>query len=396
MRARRISILGATGSVGLATLDLIGRAEAGRYEIVALTANSNAEGLAELAKRYRPEVAVIADPSQFGALQDALAGTGIECTSGPEALVEAASRHADWVMAAIVGAAGLAPTLAALAPGRVVALANKECLVCSGDLFMSRARDIGATVLPVDSEHNALFQALDESHRGHVDCVTLTASGGPFRTWTLEDMARATREDALAHPVWSMGAKISIDSATLMNKGLEVIEACRLFDLRSDQVKVVVHPQSIIHGLVEYSDGSVLAQLGSPDMRIPIASALAWPERMRTPAERLDLAKIAKLDFERPDEARFPALALARTALMHGEGMTSALNAANEIAVETFLNGHIGFLDMIAVVSESLDEVDGAETLPKRFADIDEAIATDLRTRDVARGVVKKLTAKRA
>lgn len=396
MSARRISVLGATGSVGLATLDLVGRADPERYRVVALTAHSNVERLVELARRHRPEIAVIVDETKAKELSDALAGTGIECASGADALVEAAARDSDWVMAAIVGAAGLAPTLAALAPGRVLALANKECLVCSGDLFMSRARELGATVLPVDSEHNALFQALDDDHRRHVDAVTLTASGGPFRTWTLEEMARARREDALAHPVWSMGAKISIDSATLMNKGLEVIEACRLFDLRSDQVKVVVHPQSIVHGLVEYSDGSVLAQLGSPDMRIPIASALAWPERMRTPAQRLDLAQIGKLDFEKPDEARFPALSLARTALMHGEGMTSALNAANEIAVETFLDGRIGFLDMIAVVSDALDEVDGAETLPKRFADIDEAIATDLRSRDVARGVAKRLTAKRA
>lgn len=395
MTARRISILGATGSVGLATLDLVGRAGEGSYRVVALTAHSNVDALVELARRFRPEIAVIADPSKADALAEGLSGTGIETAAGPEALVAAAQRDSDWVMAAIVGAAGLEPSMAALAPGRVLALANKECLVCSGDLFMARAREVGATVLPVDSEHNALFQALDDDHRGYVEAVTLTASGGPFRTWTLDQMARARREDALAHPVWSMGAKISIDSATLMNKGLEVIEACRLFDLKPSQVKVVVHPQSIVHGLVEYSDGSVLAQLGSPDMRIPIASALAWPERMSTPAERLDLARLARLDFERPDEARFPALALARTALLHGEGMTSALNAANEIAVEAFLDGRIGFLDMIAVVSESLDAIDAAETLPKRFSAIDEAIETDRRSRTVTREVAARITARR-
>jgi 1-deoxy-D-xylulose-5-phosphate reductoisomerase len=285
--------------------------------------------------------------------------------------------------------------MAALAPGRVVALANKECLVCSGDLFLARARAVGATVLPVDSEHNALFQALRSEHRASVEAVTLTASGGPFRTWTREQMAAARRSDALAHPVWSMGDKISIDSATLMNKGLEVIEACRLFDLRPDQVKVVVHPQSIIHGLVEYTDGSVLAQMGSPDMRIPIASALAWPDRMDTPAERLDLARIGRLDFEAPDEVRFPSLAVARSALLHGEGMTAALNAANEIAVEAFLKDRIGFLDMIGVVTESLDRIDRAETLPKQFSGIEEAIGTDTRSRVLASEMADRFAARR-
>lgn len=395
MTARRISILGATGSVGQATLDLVSRAPEGRYHIVALTAHSNVEALAELARTYHPDIAVIADPDLRDALALALDGTGIDVAAGPDALVEAAQREADWVMAAIVGAAGLAPTMAALAPGRVVALANKECLVCSGDLFMARAREVGATVLPVDSEHNALFQALRSEHRASVEAVTLTASGGPFRTWSSEQMAAARRSDALAHPVWSMGDKISIDSATMMNKGLEVIEACRLFDLRPDQVKVVVHPQSIIHGLVEYADGSVLAQLGSPDMRIPIASALAWPDRMETPAQRLDLAIVGQLDFEAPDEARFPSLAVARTALLHGEGMTAALNAANEIAVEAFLKDRIGFLDMIGVVSDALDRIDGAETLPKRFSGIEEAIGTDTRSRVLASEMADRIAARR-
>lgn len=395
MTPRRISVLGATGSVGQATLDLVSRAPEGAYQVVALTAHSNVDALAQLARTYRPEIAVIADPDLHGALKAALEGSGIAVAAGPEALVEAAQRESDWVMAAIVGAAGLAPTMAALAPGRVVALANKECLVCSGDLFLARARAVGATVLPVDSEHNALFQALRNEHRASVEAVTLTASGGPFRTWTREQMAAARRSDALAHPVWSMGDKISIDSATLMNKGLEVIEACRLFDLRPDQVKVVVHPQSIIHGLVEYTDGSVLAQMGSPDMRIPIASALAWPDRMDTPAERLDLARIGRLDFEAPDEVRFPSLAVARSALLHGEGMTAALNAANEIAVEAFLKDRIGFLDMIGVVTESLDRIDRAETLPKQFSGIEEAIGTDTRSRVLASEMADRFAARR-
>lgn len=382
--ARRISVLGATGSVGLATLDLIRRAPRGQYGIVALTANSNAAALANLAREFRPEIAVVADPGAGQQLAAALEGTGIAWACGRGALIEAAGMDADWVMAAIVGSAGLMATAAALRDGATLAIANKECLVCAGTLFMQTARARGATVLPVDSEHNAIFQAMRAEHAAHVVRIILTASGGPFRDWPMERMATVSRADALAHPVWEMGEKISIDSATMMNKGLEVIEACRLFDLAPDQVDVVVHPQSIVHGLVEYADGSVLAQLGSPDMRIPIASALAWPQRMETPAERLDLARLSRLDFEAPAPDRFPALRVAREALEHGEGATAALNAANEAAVAAFLAGRIGFLDIVRTVSDVLSAMDRRETLPKRFSAFDEALDVDARARSVA------------
>jgi 1-deoxy-D-xylulose-5-phosphate reductoisomerase len=382
--SRRISILGATGSVGTATLDLVSRAAEGTYQIVALTAHSNVEELARLAQKFRPEIAVIADESRAGDLADALAGTGVETAGGEAALIEAASRPVDWTMAAIVGAAGLRPTAAALQPGSILAIANKECLVCAGELFMDLARQRDARVLPVDSEHNAIFQAIYPGHDRHIRKITLTASGGPFRDWPAARMKSVSREDALAHPVWSMGDKISIDSATLMNKGLEVIEACRLFALPPEQVDVVVHRQSVIHGLVEYVDGSVLAQLGSPDMRIPIASTLAWPERMETPCEPLDLAALSRLDFEPPDETRFPALRIAREALIAGEGATAALNAANEIAVAAFLKGKIGFLDIPRLVSDSLAEMDRAETLPERLSGIEDALQLDRAARDVA------------
>ena len=382
--SRRISILGATGSVGTATLDLVSRATEGTYQIVALTAHSNVEELARLAKKFRPEIAVIADESRAGDLADALAGTGVETAGGEAALIEAASRPVDWTMAAIVGAAGLRPTAAALQPGSILAIANKECLVCAGELFMDLARKRDARVLPVDSEHNAIFQAIYPGHNRHIRKITLTASGGPFRDWPAARMKSVSREDALAHPVWSMGDKISIDSATLMNKGLEVIEACRLFALPPEQVDVVVHRQSVIHGLVEYVDGSVLAQLGSPDMRIPIASTLAWPERMETPCEPLDLAALSRLDFEPPDESRFPALRIAREALIAGEGATAALNAANEIAVAAFLKGKIGFLDISRLVSDSLAEMGRAETLPERLSGIEDALQLDRAARDVA------------
>ena len=382
--SRRISILGATGSVGTATLDLVSRADEGTYHIVALTAHSNVEELARLSQKFRPEIAVIADEARAGELADALAGTGVETAGGETALIEAASRPVDWTMAAIVGAAGLRPTAAALQPRSILAIANKECLVCAGELFMDLARKRDARVLPVDSEHNAIFQAIYPGHDRHIRKITLTASGGPFRDWPAARMKSVSREDALAHPVWSMGDKISIDSATLMNKGLEVIEACRLFALPPEQVDVVVHRQSVIHGLVEYVDGSVLAQLGSPDMRIPIASTLAWPERMETPCEPLDLAALSRLDFEPPDETRFPALRIAREALIAGEGATAALNAANEIAVAAFLKGKIGFLDIPRLVSDSLAEMDRAETLPERLSGIEDALQLDRAARDVA------------
>ncbi|PIW31987.1 MAG: 1-deoxy-D-xylulose-5-phosphate reductoisomerase [Rhodobacterales bacterium CG15_BIG_FIL_POST_REV_8_21_14_020_59_13] len=380
--SRRISILGATGSVGSATLDLISRAEPGTFDIVALTAHTNVAALAEISRAWHPQIAVIGDESLAGELSDALSGTGIETAGGPDALIEAASRPVDYTMAAIVGSAGLRPAAAALQSGSILALANKECLVCAGDYFMELANQRGARILPVDSEHNAIFQAIYPGHEKYIRRIILTASGGPFRDWPAEKMAGVSRADALAHPVWSMGDKISIDSATLMNKGLEVIEACRLFQLPPGMVDIVVHRQSVIHGLVEYIDGSILAQLGSPDMRIPIASTLAWPERMETPSAPLDLAALARLDFEAPDEARFPALRIAREALLAGEGATSCLNAANEVAVGAFLAGRIGFLDISGIVSGCLDAMDRKSMLPKRFAGIDDALDIDRLARD--------------
>jgi 1-deoxy-D-xylulose-5-phosphate reductoisomerase len=391
--SRRISILGATGSVGSATLDLVERADEGTFEIVALTANRNVEALAAIARKHRPQIAVIGDAGAGAALAEALAGSGIETAAGPEALIEAAARPVDWTMAAIVGSAGLEPTAAALQKGAAVALANKECLVCAGEYFIDLAAKRGAAILPVDSEHNAIFQSIYPGHDRFIRSITLTASGGPFRDWPREKMTSVTREDALAHPVWSMGDKISIDSATLMNKGLEVIEACRLFSLPSRQVEVVIHRQSVIHGLVEYIDGSVLAQLGSPDMRIPIASALSWPDRIETPAEGLDLARIGQLDFEPPDDTRFPALRIARNALEAGEGATAALNAANEIAVAAFLNGQVGFLDIARLVSDCLDALDRDLALPKRFGDIAEALQVDKRARDWTRAALSSVDA---
>ena len=356
MSVRPITILGATGSIGRSTLDLVGR-NPDKYRCVALTANSNVVELAEAARKFRPDVAVVADVNAYGALKEALSGTGIEAAAGPEAVAEAAERPSDWVMSAIVGAAGLQPTLKAVERGATVALANKESLVCAGDLVTRAANDSGGRLLPVDSEHNAIHQVFDYERPERVARVILTASGGPFRERTLEEMAQVTRAQALSHPVWSMGAKISIDSATLMNKGLELIEAHHLFPVSVDQLDVLVHPQSVVHSLVEYVDGSVLAQLGTPDMRTPIAYTLAWPDRIETPCKRLDLAAIGKLTFEAPDLKRFPALNLAWSALRAGEGAPAVLNAANEIAVQAFLDGRIGFLDIAAIVADVLDKL---------------------------------------
>ena len=386
---RRISVLGATGSVGLATLDLVARAEPGTFEVVALTARSNAAELAAQAIRHRARHVAIADPDSAPALQRALAGhPEITVGVGEDAVCEAAAMPADWIMAAIVGAAGLRPTLDAVRQGTALAFANKECLVCAGPLFMQEAARCGATLLPVDSEHNAVFQVFDGAHRDRIRAITLTASGGPFRTWPLERMRMAARADALAHPTWEMGAKITIDSATMMNKGLEIIEACWLFDLPPEQVDVVVHPQSIVHGLVEYADGSLLAQLGSPDMRTPIASALAWPERMTAPVERLRLADIARLDFEPPDPVRFPALRLAREAIRSGGIAPAVLNAANEIAVEAFLAGRIGFLDIAASVEEVLSLGLGDADMPRSLSAFDDVFAIDRRARELARDLI--------
>jgi 1-deoxy-D-xylulose-5-phosphate reductoisomerase len=351
---RTVSILGSTGSVGRSTVALLDAAAPGEFEVVALVAGRDAAALTEQARRLRPRVAVLADPAAGPALEAALAGSGIACACGRDAVLAAAGMPADWTMAAIVGAAGLEPALAALARGGTLAVANKEALVCAGEIVLAAARASGATILPVDSEHNAIFQALDARDPSVVEKIILTASGGPFRQASLEHMARVTPEQAVAHPVWSMGAKISVDSATMMNKGLELIEAARLFPVPEARIEVLVHPQSAVHGLVQYADGSLLAQLGSPDMRTPIAHALAWPRRMHVDVPRLDLAALAKLEFYAPDTARFPALRLARGALRAGQGATTILNAANEVAVGLFLGRRLGFLDIAAVVEEVL------------------------------------------
>jgi len=357
--ARRISVLGATGSVGLSTFDIIADQLARHGEdslhMVAFVARSKVAELAALARQFRPDFVAIAD-ERFGEdLRDALAGTGIAHGAGQGAVEDAAAREADWTMAAIVGAAGLRSTLQIANRGGAIAIANKESLVCAGALLMRTCARTGAQVLPVDSEHNAIFQVLDPERRSALVRIVLTASGGPFRTWTLEQMKTATPEQAIAHPVWSMGAKISVDSASLMNKGLELIEACHLFDVSSGEIDVLIHPQSVVHGLVEYADGSILAQLGPADMRVPIASAFAWPERIATRCERLDLARVSRLDFETPDTDRFPALNLARNAMKAGDVACTALNAANEVAVEAFLAGQIGFLDISALVADVLE-----------------------------------------
>ena len=372
---RTVSILGATGSVGGSTLDLIERSP-DRFKVVALTAASNASALAAAALRTGAQLAVVADEDRLPELEGALAGSGCRAAGGREALLEAASGEAEWVMAAIVGCAGLEPVMAAVEAGRTVALANKEALVTAGSLMTEAASRTGANILPVDSEHNAIFQCLAGSSLDDVSRLVLTASGGPFRTWSMEKMALATPPQAVAHPNWSMGAKISVDSATMMNKGLELIEAHHLFGLPADRIDVLIHPQSVIHSLVEYIDGSVIAQLGSPDMRIPIAHTLAWPRRMETPAQRLDLAATGTLQFERPDLDRFPALKLAREALMSGGSAPIVLNAANEVAVAAFLGGRIGFADIASSVARALDRYPG-----RAPAGIDEVIDIDREVR---------------
>lgn len=351
---RRITVLGSTGSVGVSTLDLIEKSGL-EVEVEALVAGKNVALLAEQAKRWRPGVAVTADSACLPELRDRLAGEGIEVAAGDDAVVEAAARPVDWTMAAIVGSAGLKPAWVAAGTGATLALANKESLVCCGPDLLAASRAAGGRVIPVDSEHSAIFQVLQEPCADKVSRLVLTASGGPFRTWSRERMAAVTPEQAVAHPNWSMGAKISVDSATMANKGLETIEAAYLFGMRADQVDVVVHPQSIVHSLVEYADGSTLAQLGPPDMRTPIACALAWPDRLPWPAPKLDLAAIGSLTFEAPDPERFPMLRLARAALEAGGSAPAAFNAANEAAVAAFLDRRLSFLDIAAVVEETLE-----------------------------------------
>lgn len=384
---KRVTILGATGSVGTSTLDLVERDPAA-FDVLALTANCDVVKLAAAAKRVSAKLAVVADPTCHQALADALAGTGIAVASGPEAVCDAARMGADWTMAAIVGTAGLEPVLAALEGGQAVALANKESLVSAGDVMMQAAAATGATLLPVDSEHNAVFQCLETQNADRIARIILTASGGPFRERSLDEMRPITPEQAVAHPNWSMGAKISVDSATMMNKGLELIEAYHLFPVTVEQLDVIVHRQSVIHSMVEYVDGSVLAQLGSPDMRVPIAHALAWPRRMETPCQRLDLATIGRLDFEAPDYERFPCLKLAREALAAGGARPAILNAANEVAVAAFLKGQIGFLEIAAIVADTLNRYD-----PAAPDTLDQVLAIDAEARILAGERVKDCVA---
>jgi 1-deoxy-D-xylulose-5-phosphate reductoisomerase len=389
---RSVTILGATGSIGASTIDLIKRTRS-RYRVEALSANTNASALAALARELNARFAAIADPSAYDELKSALAGSGIAAGAGESALIEAAAHPAEWVIGAITGAAGLKPTLTAAERGAIVAIANKECLVCAGSLFMRRAKAAGATVLPVDSEHNALFQAMSGSRRADVRRVILTASGGPFRTWSAEAIRAATPEQALKHPNWTMGQKVTIDSATLMNKGLEVIEAHHLFALAPAEIDVLVHAQSIVHGLVEFQDGSLIAQLGSPDMRIPIAHCLAWPNRISGPAERLDLARHGTLTFENPDLERFPALRLAREALEAGEGAPTVLNAANEVAVAAFLARSLHFPGIAALVEATLAAAT-KRGLVREPTTIEDAIVVDHDSRSLATELLPEIAAK--
>lgn len=387
---RRVSVLGATGSVGRSTLNLVA-AGGDAYSVEALTAQTNTAELADLARRFGARFAAIGDPERYAELREALAGTACEAAAGPDAVVEAAARDADWVMAGIVGAAGLAPTLAAVRAGRMVAFANKECLVSAGRLMMQEVAASGATLLPVDSEHNAIFQVFEEANRARVERLVLTASGGPFRERGLEAMRGVTPAEAVAHPNWDMGAKISVDSATMMNKGLEVIEAHHLFAMPVSAIDVLIHPQSIVHSMVAYSDGSVLAQMGAPDMRIPIAHALAWPGRLANDSPRLDLTALSRLDFAAPDETRFPALRLAREALAAGAWAPPALNAANEAAVAAFLAGRIGFLDIAGVGEAVL-----ARTPAEAPTDIAGVTAIDAEARRAAETTIAELAGRRA
>ena len=388
---RSVSILGATGSIGASTADLL-RSNRARYRVEAVSGGRNVEGLARLAREFNAGFAAIADPARYKDLKTALEGSGIEAAAGDDAMVEAALRPADWVMAAISGAMGLRPALAAAERGATIALANKETLVCAGSLFMKRARASGATVLPVDSEHNAIFQALSSGTESEVRRIVLTASGGPFRTWTAQAIHAATPEEALRHPNWSMGPKVTVDSATLMNKGLELIEAHHLFGLPSERIDVLVHPQSVVHGMVEFQDGSVVAQLGAPDMRIPIAHCLAWPERMAAAVPRLDLARIGSLTFEPPDLERFPALSLARQAMEAGGGAPTVLNAADEVAVAAFLERRIGFSGISALVGAVLEGAARQGAIPEPDS-VEAAIAVDHNARKLAGELLPEIAA---
>ncbi|GAN89050.1 1-deoxy-D-xylulose 5-phosphate reductoisomerase [Gluconobacter thailandicus F149-1 = NBRC 100600] len=378
-KPRRISVLGSTGSIGTSTVDLLKRVAAD-IEVRALVGGRNVALLAEQARELRAEIAVIHDESLHEELKSLLAGSGIRTAAGRQAVIEAGAMEADWTMAAITGAAGLEPTLAAARNGHAIALANKEALVCAGDVMLRAVGEAGATLLPVDSEHNAIAQALGGCDMSTVEKIVLTASGGPFRQSSLEDMRAATPEKALKHPTWTMGAKITIDSASMANKGLEVIEAARLFGLTEDRIDVLVHPQSVVHGLVQFRDGSLVAQMGSADMRIPIAHTLAWPQRMETPCQRLDLTAFGRLDFEAPDEVRFVPLRLARQVLRAGGAAPAVFSAANEIAVDAFLNRRIGFLG----IGETIDSALQAMTENPELTTLDEVLEWDARGRALA------------
>ncbi|MBL8543907.1 MAG: 1-deoxy-D-xylulose-5-phosphate reductoisomerase [Hyphomonadaceae bacterium] len=392
---RTVSILGVTGSVGQSTLSVIEdlRGQGAEIEVAAVTAGGNLPALADACRRLRPKFAAVADPDALAPAREALAGLGVEVGAGLSALEEAGARPSDWIMSAIVGAAGLAPTMAAVRRGAAVALANKECLVCAGPLFIEAAKTHGARLLPVDSEHNAIFQVM--THPDRVEKLTLTASGGPFRSATLEAMGRATPDQACAHPRWSMGRKISVDSATLMNKGLELIEASYLFGFPEEKIDIIVHPESVVHSFVHYVDGSVLAQLGTPDMRIPIAYALSWPDRAPVSTTRLDLATLGALTFEAPDAQRFPALDLCRQALRAGAATTTAVSAANEIAVSAFLDGKIGFLNICRVVEEAMTALDRSDPglIAKSPTSFDQVAAVDQAARGAAQRIAGRLAA---
>ncbi|TDI57682.1 MAG: 1-deoxy-D-xylulose-5-phosphate reductoisomerase [Alphaproteobacteria bacterium] len=388
MSARRITILGATGSIGDSAADIILR-DRDRFSVHAVTANGNAAALAKRAISLGAAKAVVADEQALPALRDALAGTSILAAAGQGALQEAAADPVDIVLAAIVGAAGVRPTVAAVSAGNAIALANKECLICAGAAFMKLVRDNGVTLLPVDSEHNALFQLIEGRNTADILTYTITASGGPFRTWTADRLAVATRKQALAHPIWSMGDKLTIDSATLMNKGLELIEAMHLFDLPPEKLDVLVHPQSVVHALTTFVDGSVHAEMGAPDMRRPIAYCLHWPDRCGWAPATLDLAKVGELTFEQPDPERFPSLRIAREAMQRGDGAPTVLNAANEVAVQAFLHGRLGFTQLPAIVEETIIKADSRGLLYGP-ATIDDALELDRQSRIIARGELEK------
>ena len=382
MEPRRVTVLGSTGSVGCNTVSLL-ESESGQYQVEALTARSNVKLLAEQARRLKPKMVVLSDKSFYRDLKRELAGSGVEVLAGAEALVEAASLNADWVMAAIVGTAGLAPTLAAIRHGAVVALANKECLVSAGVLLTKEVKKFGSDLLPVDSEHNGIFQVFDFNHPEGVEKIILTASGGPFRCFNRQQMRDVTPEEAVVHPNWEMGKKISIDCATMMNKGLERIEAFHLFPIEQKQIEILIHPQSVVHSMVAYCDGSVLAQLGTPDMRMPIAFTLAWPKRISVPVARLDLAEIGQLTFEHPNETLFPALRLAREVLEEGGSAPAVMSAANEIAVEGFLERRIGFLEIIELVERTLCKIP-----PLKVETIEEVSEVDSEARRLATDLI--------